>query len=241
VSHSGSTAGYKTWLARYPDEGVSVALMCNNGGINPVALGERIAGQALLASGHALASTEVSAPKAIAAIQAPADLSPYQGLFRNPVTDELLRLEAVGGQLVSGGKPLTYLGENRFRDASGDLIRFVPTVGNARELSLTRGASSQRFLTVRPASPDPAALADYVGTYYSAELDTRISVVRQGDALVMRQRFAVEWPLAPSFADGFTTRLRGVTTFVFARGPDGRVTSFGAWANGARDIAFIRQ
>jgi hypothetical protein len=47
-------------------------------------------------------------------------------------------------------------------------------------------------------------------------------VVRQGDTLVMRQPFGVEWPLSPSFADGFTTRLRGVTTFVFTRSADGR-------------------
>ena len=32
LSHSGSTAGYQTWLARYPDEHVSVAVLCNAGG-----------------------------------------------------------------------------------------------------------------------------------------------------------------------------------------------------------------
>ncbi|HWU78554.1 MAG TPA: hypothetical protein VN158_00605, partial [Caulobacter sp.] len=96
-------------------------------------------------------------------------------------------------------------------------------------------------VAVRPASRDAATLAAYVGTYYSAELDTRITVVRRGDALVMRQPFAVEWPLSPSFADGFTTRLRGTTTFVFERAADGRIKGFGAWANGARDIAFVRQ
>lgn len=37
------TGGYKTWLARYPDQGVSIAVLCNNGGINPIAMGEQIA------------------------------------------------------------------------------------------------------------------------------------------------------------------------------------------------------
>lgn len=241
VSHSGSTAGYKAWLGRYPDQGVSIALMCNNGGIDPVAMGERIGAQALLAAGHATAQGAVSAPKAVAAVQAPKDLTPYQGLFRNPVTGELVRLDAVGGQLSLGRAALTPLGKDSFQDADGGLVRFTRQGAGAPELSLTRGGSSQRFVAVRPVIADAAALADYVGTYYSAELDTRITVARQGDALVMRQRFAVEWPLAPSFADGFTTRLRGVTTFVFARAADGKVTGFGAWAGGARNVAFVRE
>src|SRR5262249_2942862 len=29
VSHSGSTAGYSAWLGRYPEQGLSVAVLCN--------------------------------------------------------------------------------------------------------------------------------------------------------------------------------------------------------------------
>lgn len=241
VSHSGSTAGYKSWLGRYPDQGVSIALMCNNGGVDPVALGERIAAQALPAAGHAPAT--VSAPKAVAAVQAPKDLTPYQGLFRDPVRGDLIRLAAVGGQLTltrGGSQILTPLGENRFQTADGGVIAFPRQGAGAAGFSLTRAGVAQAFVAVRPAATDPSALADYVGTYYSAELDTRITVARQGDGLVMRQRFAVEWPLAPSFADAFTARLRGVTTFVFARDAQGKVTGFGAWAGGARNVAFVR-
>ena len=245
VSHSGSTAGYKTWLGRYPDEGVSIALMCNNGGIDPVALGEKIAAQALLAAGHAPAGAAVSAPKAVAAVQAPsAGLASYQGLFRDPVTGELVRLEVVGAQLTlvrDGPQVLVPLGGDRFQAPDDSVVRFIHKGAGMAEFSLSRGESSRRFVAVRAAATDGAVLADYVGTYYSAELDTRITVVRRGDGLVMRQRFAVEWPLSPSFADAFTTRLRGVTTFVFGRSSGGQVTGFGAWAGGARDVAFVRQ
>lgn len=244
VSHSGSTAGYKTWLGRYPEQNVSIAVMCNNGGVDPVALGERIARQALLVAGHAPAQAAVSTPKAVAAAQAPKDLTPYQGLFRDPVRGDLVRLVAVGGQLTltrGGSQVLTPLSENRFQTADGGVIAFTRKDAGAIAFNLTRIGVAQTFVAVRPPAADATALADYVGTYYSAELDTRITVARQGDALVMRQRFAVEWPLAPSFADGFTTRLRGVTTFVFARSPDGKVTGFGAWAGGARNVAFVRE
>jgi CubicO group peptidase (beta-lactamase class C family) len=43
VSHSGSTGGYRTWLGRYPDRAVSVAVMCNSEQANPVQLGRETA------------------------------------------------------------------------------------------------------------------------------------------------------------------------------------------------------
>jgi len=43
VSHSGSTAGYRTFLARYPEQHVSLAVLCNLGSTNPVALGHQVA------------------------------------------------------------------------------------------------------------------------------------------------------------------------------------------------------
>jgi CubicO group peptidase (beta-lactamase class C family) len=244
VSHSGSTGGYKTWLGRYPDEGISIAVMCNNGGVDPVEMGEKVAEQALLATGHVQAPAAVSAPKAVAAAQAPKDFAPYQGLFRDPVTGQLVQLEVADGQLMfqqGSAQALTPLGADRFQRPDGDVILFTRKGAGTAEFALSHGRATQRFVAVRAAQGDSAALGAYVGTYYSAELDTQIMVARQGDGLVMRQPFAVEWPLSPSFADGFTTRLRGTTTFVFERTADGRVKGFSAWANGARDIAFVRR
>ena len=37
ISHGGSTAGYQTFLARFPDHRLSVAVLCNTTGTNPVA------------------------------------------------------------------------------------------------------------------------------------------------------------------------------------------------------------
>ena len=43
VSHSGSTAGYRTFLARYPDQHVSVAVWCNYAGRQSHALAHQVA------------------------------------------------------------------------------------------------------------------------------------------------------------------------------------------------------
>ncbi|MEN5169675.1 serine hydrolase [Brevundimonas pondensis] len=238
VAHSGSTGGYKTWLARYPDQGVSIAVLCNNGGINPIAMGEQIAELVLPAAGTASSAEGAAATAAVQTSNV--DLTPYPGLFRNPVTGALVQVEAADGQLTlkqGGVRALAALGEDRFQAPDGEPVRFARTNARATELILSQG----RFLAVPPAASDPAALSAYVGTYYSPELDTRISLIQRGDGLVVRQPFAVEWPLSPSFADGFTARLRGSTTFVFERDADGDVTGVRAWANGVRGLLFSKQ
>lgn len=246
VAHSGSTAGYKAWLGRYPEKHVSVVLLCNNGDVDPVELGEGIAEQALRAAGYLDRRPVGSVARPTPSPIRPAALDParYQGLFRDPVTGELATTQVVEGQLMlqrGAMQQLAPMGKDRYRRADGGMAQFVLENGKAVELILGTDRSSQRFVAVAPANADPAALDAYVGTYYSAELDRRISVVRNGDDLVMRQPFAVEWQLTPRFADGFTTRLRGTTSFVFSRAPDGRIDGFAAWVNGARNMRFVRQ
>lgn len=246
VAHSGSTAGYKTWLGRYPDKGISVALLCNNGGIDSVDLGEKIAARALRASGY-VESGPVGPTSKLTASPVRAngtDLTPYQGMFRNPATGDLLESKIVDGQLTlqqGSAEALIHMGDERFQRADGTIVQFARAKGKAVALTLGTDGARQRFVAVAPVRIGSAALSAYVGTYYSAELDRQISVARKGDALVMRQPFAVEWQLAPRFGDGFTTRLRGTTSFVFSWAPTGQVDGFTVWMNGARNIRFVRQ
>ncbi|MGH7636837.1 MAG: serine hydrolase domain-containing protein, partial [Gemmatimonadaceae bacterium] len=43
VSHGGATAGYRAYLARYPEQRLDVALLCNSGSVNPAAISNRVA------------------------------------------------------------------------------------------------------------------------------------------------------------------------------------------------------
>jgi CubicO group peptidase (beta-lactamase class C family) len=43
VSHTGSTAGYRAFLARYPEQRLGVAVLCNVGAVNPGTVGHQVA------------------------------------------------------------------------------------------------------------------------------------------------------------------------------------------------------
>jgi hypothetical protein len=43
ISHSGTTAGYNVWLGRYPEQNLSVAVLCNSNAANGTQLGHTVA------------------------------------------------------------------------------------------------------------------------------------------------------------------------------------------------------
>jgi CubicO group peptidase (beta-lactamase class C family) len=243
VAHSGSTAGYKTWLGRYPAKGVSVAVLCNNGGVDAIKLGERVAEQALYATGYVDSAPPASLVPPVGVPSKPAELTKHVGLFRNLVNGDLVSTKIADGKLTltqGSTEILSQIDNGRFQSADGRVVQFVTVNGKATSLTSSTGTSSQRFVAVAPAKTG-SELHEYVGTYYSPELDKRVRVTQESRGLLMRQAFAVEWRLEPRFSDGFTTRLRGTTTFVFSRTSSGHVDGFAAWANGVRGIRFVRQ
>lgn len=82
VSHSGTTAAYNAWLGRYPDQGVSVAVLCNTSAANGTQLGHAVADVFLPADAQAM-------PAAAATVD-PADA----GLYRSTRDHSVLNLKA---------------------------------------------------------------------------------------------------------------------------------------------------
>jgi CubicO group peptidase (beta-lactamase class C family) len=96
------------------------------------------------------------------------------------------------------------------------------------------------------AAPEPAAppalapgrLAEYVGTYYSDELDATYTVLVQENRLVLRRVSPAASPLTPAAVDAFTL---GAQTVRFLRGAGGRVEGLAVDAGRVRDIRFVKR
>lgn len=58
ISHTGSTSGYRAFLAHYPDEQLDVAVLCNVGEVSPGRLGHGVADAFLAHAGPAVASDD---------------------------------------------------------------------------------------------------------------------------------------------------------------------------------------
>lgn len=233
VTHGGATAGYRTWLARYPDRGMSVAVLCNLASANPTSLGNqamnvilpRPAAPPVAASGGTMSDSE---------------LTPYVGLFRTRGSQNLIRTVVRDGKLVTElpvASTPTVVGPDRLRAFGQELI-YRREGGRVRELLMVSDGDTTRYQPVAAVSPSAAQLAAYAGSYWSDELDTRFTIAAHDSALVMRAWLGDETKLAPAFADAFTSPAG---TVIFSRDAQGKVSGFGIWAGRVRDVRFRRE
>lgn len=184
VWHSGGAAGYNAWLGRYPEQGLSIALMCNRD-VNGTGLAHQIV-DLLAPPAGAPASAEPGAGAA------GADPGGRAGLFIGG-SGELLRLGVDRGLLrIAGGPPLMAVDETRYRPPRGDLfyrsqdefeLRFLSP--DDIELRSMEGATT-RYRRAAPVTLSAAELQAFAGRYESAELGAAFEVAPAEGGLAMR-------------------------------------------------------
>jgi CubicO group peptidase (beta-lactamase class C family)/lysophospholipase L1-like esterase len=228
VRHSGTTGSYRAFLARYPEQRVSVAVLCNAGDSMPR--------QSL----HAVADLYLAdalkpdpAPRAVN--RSAAQLDALAGLYRDIDRGDVIRIERDGDSLRLGGEtPLIALSALRLTDGEGTTLEFD---GAGRGL-LDDGSGApiilERVPAVQPALAELEALA---GRYVSDEAETTFTVrVREG-ALELAQRPATVYRLTPLYADAFDSEFG---TIVFRRDAGGVVTALSVVQDRVWDLRFTR-
>lgn len=130
VSHSGATAGYRAFLARYPDQRVSVAVLCNAANANPTqyarAVAEAYIGPAFTAPPSADAGGDGQPRTTFVAD--PADLSGYPGTYASGEAEVEFSITLERGELRMKRRPDTIL---PMRPIARDVFA-VPTLGTVR-------------------------------------------------------------------------------------------------------------
>jgi CubicO group peptidase (beta-lactamase class C family) len=232
VSHSGATAGYRAFLTRYPEHGLAVAVLCNHAGAGAVTLGHQVADLYL-----GSAATDPVPPKTVTL--APTVLAARAGMYRNAVTWEPLRISVREGKLVDDGgteavplSPTTFLSNN-----GGRAVFEVGPDGRTRALRLLQqDGDTILFLPIEAHTPKADELRALAGTYTSDEAVTTITIVQQGEKLVLRQRPAVSLELRPAYRDVFEVPTGDLVRFI--RDETGRVKEMSLFLGRVRDLRF---
>ena len=236
VAHDGSTAGYRTFLARYPDQHVSVAIWCNYAGAEPASLGHQVASLVLTKPApvaHQASTDRVDVPASA--------IAQWAGTYRDDFTNQTIVLRATSSALTapSGRGTAQWLprGDARFSSPQGD-AEFSRADGKRSFVLVRAGADTSRFVEVPPAA-SPVPNRDYVGTYVSDELDVQLIVAERDGKLVLRRRPADELELRPAYRDDFQAS-GGLGSLLFARDARGAVTGFSIYAGRVLDVRFSR-
>ncbi len=238
VSHGGSTAGYQTFLARFPTERLSVAVLCNTTGTNPGAMAHQVAD--LFLAGRLReepALTPVSVPEDV--------LRERAGLYRNPASGALMPLVLAKDGLhafATSTPALVPRGPDEFATPGRTTYRFeqVSTNGTTT-LRLIEAPGNTRPTTwhkVDPVTPTPEALKEYEGRFTSPELEVTYRLYVDAGKLWLRLHGESPEELKPADRDAFESDGNVVR---FTRDAAGRVDGFTVYAGRVWHLRFDRE
>lgn len=209
IAHSGSTAGYRAHLTRFPDHDVSVAVLCNVSSGNATQYAEAVAD--LYLASRMKRPTPVKATHVLTAAEAEA----ATGMFRDDVTGAVMTMTRVDDGVRAGRGPV-------FVATSG--TRFV-TGGNTWEIGAGGAAKSTdvhgtvvSFQRALPASPSAGELQALAGTYVSDDAETTLVATVESGALVLKRRPDTTIRLTPLYKDAFAGQIG---TVIFRRNAAG--------------------
>lgn len=223
INHGGATAGYRALLTRFPEQKLSIALLCNAANMD----GELA---------HQVADLFLPAwkePEVAAVPLKTEELAARAGLYRNLRTNGVLRLVFQEGKLrVADGPELIPQSGSLFKVGS-QRIEF-----DGKGLrGMTADGDVIPFERIAEAAPTPAQLAGYVGEYRSDEAEVTYTIAIEDGGLVLRLRPSTVLKLTPTYADAFT--FPGGTVR-FLRDGQGKVTELSAFLGRVRDLRFQR-
>ena len=143
VSHSGSTAGYRAHLTRFPEQRLSVAVLCNSSSGNATQYAMTVAEMYLGDAIKAMTATAPTRPSTAAAAYTPtpADLSAYAGRYYSDEAEVVYEVTVDGDTVAVKRRPDTVarlrpVARDEFDSPAGRLKFIRDTAGRVNEISL---------------------------------------------------------------------------------------------------------
>jgi CubicO group peptidase (beta-lactamase class C family) len=191
--HSGGSAGYSSMVARFPEQRLSIAMVCNAGEVAETTAFSRQIFDVLVPGVRGSESASSPPSGSAGATAGPIDLEGKAGLYFNERTGQPLRLVLEKGRLrVQGGPPLEVVSSNSFRNPRGVLSfmsqdQFEMRFGspNGFELKSLEGAIT-RYRRAESYAPTAAELQVFAGSYQNDENRVVMQIGPGKDALMVR-------------------------------------------------------
>jgi hypothetical protein len=230
VSHGGATAGYQTFLARYPDNKVSVGVMCNGTSPGAGGIAANITDEIL--------GPFPETPKTDSAQISEDELKKFVGIWRNEKTHTPARFVIENGVSRWSGARIVPMGGGQFT-AGGNKLKFTFDKEDKPVFAETVDSDGEvtRFVPEMEWKPTPADLASFKGDWFSEEAGATFTVAVDADKMFIKQRPATSLALQPLYKDHF-----GVPGYVvwFTRDKNGKVNGMHVGASRMRDMLFVR-
>ena len=241
LSHSGSWAGFVSYLLYYPRQRFGVIVLANTSAVSPqraaftltdLFIGDELDAMSSELTAQGSQPADQSSGLRAQGEQSDASVAPevldrYAGIYRlGP--GWYVRIRRDGGVLRTqatreGEFPLSPRSSTTFWvEAYNAEMTFAPDSATGVMTMRYRGRQIPRL--AREASPRPGNLSELAGTYVSDELGTFYTVVVKDTSAMLRHWRRGDIPLTHAYGDDYTGP--GVPSVEFQRDASGRVSGF---------------
>jgi CubicO group peptidase (beta-lactamase class C family) len=227
VAHEGQFGGYRSYLARFPEKGLSVAVLCNGNTPDPIDVVDGVVKEIVGPFPEADKGETVVVPNE--------ELRKHVGLWKNELTKFTHQITLDKGELKFDGDAIT-----RERDGSFTLedakLTFKAGSPAKAEMLVFHGAVMPLTKVVEW-KPDRSEIATFVGDWRGDEAQATMKFALEGDKpfLVFSPFWKIE--MKPTLKDHFSG---GTYVVWFTRNTTGKVIQMHVGRNRLRDMTFER-
>ena len=246
MSHTGGAGGYSTWLGRYPEHELSIAIQCNTDAMGTTAMARRIFGLYVPAADAQRGANSLPPIAADGVDPAGLDLKSKAGLFFSEATGEPLQLAVDRDRLrVAAGPALVAQSKDRFKRwgaslefMSGDEFE-VSFLSQAQFELKSMDGKTTRYRRAQSYAPTADDLKAFAGRYESTEIGTVFQVESKGNSLAVRLEHTPSRSLELKPVDRDTFQISRMF-MRFIRDKAGRVVALDYSNPVIRNIKFTR-
>ncbi|MFM2303486.1 MAG: hypothetical protein RLZZ135_895 [Cyanobacteriota bacterium] len=243
INHGGAWQGYRSDLVRFPDRQFSVICLANLSTFNPTKLSLQVAD--IYLENEFTEAISKPTPRSVESINLSlAELETRTGFYHNPTTNSMWELEIKDEKLMAKLAwmyfQLVPIDATHFQSIDGafDYDIEFPDDPNQMIVKVDAGKGIEIFTLQKMLASTSQRLTDYIGTYYSAELESSYTVTLEDNKLFVKGKGYPPFNLRSIGQDLF---LAENDRFEFIRDEQGRVIGFDRCGDRVRRLHFSKQ
>jgi CubicO group peptidase (beta-lactamase class C family) len=249
IHHDGGSAGFRTYLCRFPDQKFSVIVLSNDETCDPYELAHQIVDIYLEDQLEIdLKKEQIKKEVTYEVINVEQDiLDTYVGNFEL-APDFIITITNEDGIFLAQASDqdvlsLKALSTTEFKVKGVDAkIEFMPNEGsNIKLLKLHQDGQIQEALRVNEFDKNTVNLSTYTGSFYSEELLTTIQIKVVNNQLVFRQKRLEDLALTADSKDTFGGEYWFPFEIKFLRDENKLITGYKISSDRARNLLFKKQ
>jgi CubicO group peptidase (beta-lactamase class C family) len=226
ISHSGATAGYRAWLAYYPDKKITIAILSNDSQGNVVIAGRRLAEILFFGEEQKLKSSQLHLAEV-----SEADIKKFNGIYRSIRDFDVVSIN-YQGERPSNIRPIHQdtLAHNMYPG------KFVYINQNRLLRIFAKDTSS--YKRVNPADTTARFIQSFAGKYVSEAADVALTITVKANQLWVNRKPETSFKLIPLYRDGY--KSEEFELLEFKRDKKGKIIGFEISLSRAERISFMK-